>query len=466
MVIRSLCFATIKAFRFRAFYFLLCMPNLCNFAFMKISDYRSASQYLYSKHALEMKLGLVHVRNLLKETGHPERHFPAIHIAGTNGKGSTAAMVESILRKAGYKTGLYTSPHLIDMRERIRIRGVPIPQERILRFIQENHQSIESTRVSFFECLTAMAFRHFADERVDAAILETGLGGRLDATNTVKPVLTIITRISLDHTRILGRDVVTIAREKAGILKKGIRCVIGRQHWLVRRFLSEFGAVQHVPMRFVTGTIKGSRIQYREDGTTFHAVTKGHVWNDLHVALPGTHQVENALTALAAIEELRSLDWHIPDTAVYSGLDKVRWPARMDLLHRNPKILLDAAHNPLGARSLARTIRENIRYSKLILLFGVLGDKDYRDMLRVLAPLADHVILTRPLSHRALDPHALAALPVLHGRKVDIITNIQKAWQAALDMAEKDDLVCGVGSIYLVGELLRIWKGRIRSDAN
>ena len=251
-----------------------------------------------------MKLGLDNIRKFLDRLDHPEMKFPSVHIAGTNGKGSTAAILESILREAGYRTGLYTSPHLYDMRERIKIRGQFIDSNGIIHFLEAFKSDIEAIGVSFFEILTAMAFRHFSENDVEIAVLETGLGGRLDATTTVTPVLTMITEIGMDHTHILGNSLASIAREKAGILKPGIPCLTRNKNKKVREVLINITGEMNIPLRFSDDLVQLSRIQCTRHGSTFDAGTPHHTYSGLHLTLLGRHQIANCGLALLAVDEM------------------------------------------------------------------------------------------------------------------------------------------------------------------
>ena len=426
---------------------------------MKIETYQQAVNYLFSRRAQGMKLGLENIRNLVERLGHPERRFPSIHVAGTNGKGSTVAIIESILRRAGYKTGRYISPHLIDMRERIQVGGKSINQNKVIETIRHMHPHIEATGASFFEILTAMAFLHFAENNVDIAVLETGLGGRLDATNVVSPVLTIITEIGLEHTKTLGNRLASISEEKAGIFKPNVPCLCGASHWRARHALSELAKHRRVPLRFSKDTANVTRIRLSENGSHFDYNTDDSHYQNLHLNLLGSHQVDNALLALLSVDELCKLGWHIPESAVREGLENVEWRARLELLRKNPTVLLDSAHNPMGIRTLVTAIKTLFDYERFVLVFGVLRDKNYRNMFRRIAPLVDRIILTKPLSDRALEPERLKLLPEAQEKNIEVIPDIEKAWYRALQLAGQEDLVCGAGSIYFVGEVIRLWDG-------
>jgi len=290
------------------------------------------------------------------------------------------------------------------------------------------------------------------------AVIETGLGGRLDATNVVHPIATVITEIGHDHMNFLGNTLESIAAEKAGIMKTGVPCVAGTKRSRVRGFLEKAAAAKPCPIVFSRRIVGIRNPRCTDEGSWFDAVCGGSRYEDLRLNLLGSHQIDNARTALAVVDVLRQRGFKIPEKAVRGGFAGVVWRARMELVRRDPLVLLDSGHNPDGIRMLARAIPSLFRYDRLILVFGVLADKDYRRMLEAIAPLADEVILTRPHSERAADPASLALLRCLKGRRVSVIPDIPRAWAAALRSARKKDLVCGTGSMYFVGEVLKLMK--------
>jgi dihydrofolate synthase/folylpolyglutamate synthase len=429
-----------------------------------ILTYRQAVQYLFRRSAEGIKLGLDQIQALMERLDHPEQKFHSIHIAGTNGKGSTAAMLESILREAGYRTGLYTSPHLVDMRERILVRGKPLSKKAVTDRVQFLKPHADAANASFFEILTALAFLHFADNNIDVAVLETGLGGRLDATNVVRPILTILTEIGMDHTNILGKNLRTIAGEKAGILKPGVQCISGAKKSAVKGTLSRMAEEKRAPIRFLKDEVRIKNIRLTEKGCWFDYRSDQSEYNHLYLRLAGEHQIENGALALMAVDELRKIGWSIPEKAVRQGLARVAWKARLQILQRNPTLLIDSAHNPLGMDSLVRALTSIFKYDRLVLVFGVLKDKAYQAMSRKIVPLADEIVLTKPLSDRALDPEILSRLPVFNGKSVRVIPDIPAAWNYAVSQARTNDLVCGCGSIFFVGEVLRVWGRKKKSQ--
>jgi dihydrofolate synthase/folylpolyglutamate synthase len=429
---------------------------------MKITRFEQAADYLYRRRQMGMKLDLETMERLDGLLKRPHTRFSCIHVAGTNGKGSTAAILESVLREAGYKTGLYTSPHLVDMRERMRIRGQKISASRMVDLVNQLLPHVEATRASFFETLTAMAFQYFAQENVEIAVVETGLGGRLDATNVITPILSIITEIGLEHTRILGNQLIKISTEKAGIFKTRVPGIIGATSPRVISHLCRLAESKQVPVVVARYESSASRIRLDRHGTRFNAKIGSRAYPGLRTGLLGKHQVSNSLLALLAVEQLRKKGYTITEEALRNGLEKVRWPGRLDLLQRNPDILVDSAHNPLGIRTLVQALNTLFPESRPVMVFGVLEDKNYRYMIKRIAPAAGRFIFTRPNSHRALDPRILGGLPSVKGKSVEIIPDIGAAWSRALALSGKENMICAAGSIYFVGEVLRLWETGVR----
>ncbi|NQT26889.1 bifunctional folylpolyglutamate synthase/dihydrofolate synthase [candidate division KSB1 bacterium] len=418
--------------------------------------YQQTLEFLYSRHAKDMKLGLEHIRELLKWLDHPEQKFKSVHIAGTNGKGSTAAILESMLREAGYRTGLYTSPHLIDLRERIKVNGVCIPEEEVMDYVGRIMPHVEDTQASFFEILTAIAFLYFSHQQVDIAVIETGLGGRLDATNTLTPEVSVITEIGLDHTHILGKNMEIIVAEKAGILKENVPGVIGSRNESVKQLFKNIGVVKSIALKFVDDDAKIERIKCSEQCSRFNWKSKNTKYTNLSLNLLGEHQVENAATAVSVVETLNEKGWNIAESAIRQGLQKTVWRARLELVQIAPKVLLDSAHNPMGVNRLVHALNRIFRYERLILIFGVLADKDYKKMCADLIPLADQIVLTKPNNDRALDPKLLAKLAVFKDKDTTVKENPKEAWLKAMELADPHDLICVAGSIYFVGDILHL----------
>ena len=413
--------------------------------------YRETLTYLAGLNPLGIRLGLDAIRSLLGSLNDPQRAFPSVLIAGTNGKGSVAAMTASILSAAGFRTGLYTSPDLIDLRERIRIDGRMISRGEMAACAEEVRSRVRE-QVSYFEFLTAIAFLHFQRQKAEIAVLEVGMGGRLDATNVVVPLVSVITNISLEHREHLGRTLAEIAREKGGIIKEGGVCltaarqkpVIGTLEGICR----ERGARLFRVGREIRTTIHW-------DGTFSYWGIEGRRHERLLCPLSGRHQISNAALALAAVEQLGKAGFRVGEGAVSDGLRQTRWEGRLEILRRSPLLIVDGAHNPAGVAALCRALQKDFPHRRLILLFGVLGDKDYRTMAKRLFPLADRVILTRPHSERALSPDLLLTIiGAVSG--VEVIEDPGRALHHALSIAGEDDLICAAGSLYLVGEIKKL----------
>src|SRR5689334_3022786 len=393
---------------------------------------------------------------------HPENQFPSLHIAGTNGKGSTAALLHNILRQAGYRTALYTSPHLESFTERIRIGQEEIPQAEVVSLADEIWQRTAAANVplTFFEFITVMAFVYFARNRVDVAVIEVGLGGRLDATNLVTPLVSLITTISKDHEAYLGPDELSIAREKGGIIKPNIPVVCGRMSEPVVKLLREIAQAVDSPAYFL-GTafsflLKNERL--------FDYIGIKQNLSDLAVALRGRHQLANAALALAALE-LLSKHFPVPEAALRRGLETVRWPGRLEVMSERPLVILDGAHNPEGVHALADELLELRQGRKIRLLFATMADKEWQLMLATLAKVADEMIFTRVAMERSADPELLAkSMPIPVSNRV--IQDSQTALAALLDSAQPDDIVVVAGSLYLLGEVRPLLaKASARADA-
>jgi len=413
--------------------------------------YRDTVAYLSGLNKMGIRFGLDPIRSLLSRLHNPQNGYPAILIAGTNGKGSVAAMTASILSAGGFRTGLYTSPDLIDFRERIRIDGEMIGRSEVAICAEQVKAGITED-VSYFEFLTAMAFLHFERQRVDIAVLEIGMGGRLDATNVVRPLLSVITNVSLEHREYLGNTLEEIAREKGGIIKERGRCLTAASQKRVVETLEALCRERRARLYRLGREI---RTRIHRDGT-FSYLGIGSRLERLVCPLAGRHQYANAALALGTVELIGEAGFPVDAGMVVEGLGKTRWEGRLEVLQRAPTLLVDGAHNPAGAATLRRALQEGFPRRRLILIFGVLDDKDYRAMVRRLFPLADRVILTRPHSERALPLDVLLPVARRYHRDVELCANPGGALLSALSRAGKEDLVCVAGSLYLVGEIKEI----------
>jgi dihydrofolate synthase/folylpolyglutamate synthase len=414
--------------------------------------YRKSLDYLYRLEKFGMIFGLTQVERILNAIGNPHKEIQAIHIGGTNGKGSTAAMMSSILQKEGYRVGLYTSPHLIRFTERIRVNGKEIGEEEVATLTQWMREEIECAGITppytFFDFTTAMALHYFNQKSVDLAILEVGLGGRLDSTNVVDPLISIITNISKDHEEYLGKTILKIAKEKGGIIKKRKPLITA--------------AVQPQVLRLFSKICREKRASYFRVGKEFRYVWKGDedfdyegldrkLWG-IHLNLKGFHQVVNATTALGAMEVLDDLGYRVSTEAMVDGLREVAWPGRLEMVSASPRVILDGAHNPAGALALRESLRKEFQFQHLVLLVGIMKDKDSRSMLHLLAPLADTIILTKPHTERATPPLSLRKALGRSGKQAEIEEDLKKAIDRGLSLTQEGDLLCITGSLYTVGE--------------
>jgi len=411
---------------------------------MKTNSY----SYLESLNVDKMRFGLKSIAELLLRLGHPQKSYKTIIIGGTNGKGSTAAMTASILHSAGYKVGLYTSPHLVDVRERIALNGRKISRNDFNRTIAYVKDRLGQP-VSYFEFLTAVALVYFQNKKVDIAVLEVGLGGRLDATNVCNPIVSVITNVAFDHMDYLGDTLESIAREKAGIIKRYGVCITAAKQTTVLNVLKDVCLRRRAKFYSVGRDIK---IKKEKSGLLTYQGLNRHLKN-VKSSLRGHHQLANTALALAIIEICEQKGFYIADQAILLGLANTRWEARLEILHKRPLLVLDGAHNPAGMNALCRALKEEFPYHHLILIFGALADKDYKKMLQEIAPLASRIILTQIKTRRAVPVKDLTKCAAKMGYAAAAAENVRQAIEQALNLADKKDLICATGSFYLAGEI-------------
>ena len=407
--------------------------------------------YLEGLKQRGIHLGLGPISRLLDRLHNPQDAYKTILIGGTNGKGSTAAILSSILIKEGLRVGLYTSPHLCDFRERIRVNGCMIESD-ILAGLIEKIRAKTDEDITYYEYATALAFLHFSQCAVDIAVLEVGMGGRLDATNLVSPQVSIITNVSLEHQEYLGRDLRSIAREKGGIIREGGLCITASTK---RTVIDTLQDICHQK----GGTLYriGREIRVRRSPRGSFSYTGIHKrYTGLTLSLVGRHQITNAALALGAVDLLSEKGMGISDTSVLEGLRDARWEGRLELIARDPRVVVDGAHNPAGIATLREALLSDFSYRRLIVVFGALRDKDYTGMLKRILPLADMLILTRPKEERAASTGDLVStVESRYLRHVEIVEDSGEALARARSLAGRDDLICVAGSLYLVGEIKR-----------
>jgi dihydrofolate synthase/folylpolyglutamate synthase len=407
---------------------------------------------------------LERISRLLAKLGNPHRRLKVVHVAGSKGKGSTAALIASILTHAGYKIGLFTQPHLITPRERCRINSRLISEEEFAGYVGRLKPSIEAVaesesigQVSFFEIYTALAFTYFADNAVDFAVVEVGLGGRLDATNVVDPLVSVITPISLEHTAILGDTHEAIAKEKAEIIKPSRPVILAPQLSEAQAVFETVAADRDAPMDEVERDIHLKRKDWSLNGQAFDLTTQSAFYPDLFLPLLGEHQAINAATAIACIERIRQEGYKVPRTSIYGGLKAVRWAGRMQVVGQSPVILLDGAHSPTSAEALCKAIREVFRYRRLILVVGLMRDKDLQAIGQVLCPFADEIIATQAFDNPRVTPaEEIAQAWSETGTILHVCPSVREAIPLAQSIATTSDLICVAGSIYIVGEAMKV----------
>ena len=446
-------------------------------------NYDESLKYLFSlgrelsapTQAAAAKFDLENISTLAEALGHPERRYRSIHIAGTNGKGSTAAFIESILRTAGRKTGLYTSPHLERINERIRVNGEEISDEEFAQSFTRIQTLIEEllargklrAHPTFFEVVTALAFEHVARAGVEFAIFEVGLGGRLDATNILAPEVAVITRVDFDHENFLGHSLADIAREKAGIIKHGVPVVMAAQRPEAREAIlhraAELGAVVCESDKvFAAENVSAADGCVRADVVNVKDGTRVRIAPNLR----GRFQLGNAVNAIAVVETLRRRGEKVSDAAMERGIANAVWPGRIEKLQSGPDVYLDGAHNPSAARELANFLKENFAGRNITLLFAAMRDKAVDEIAGILFPHAAAVIFTQPKISRAISAAQLAEMAGEYAGRFRVIPDVQEAFEEALANAGADDAIFVTGSLYLVGELRQYWKRRAQVAAH
>ena len=412
-------------------------------------NYEQALSYIHSVSWRGSRLGLSRTRELLERLGNPEAGLPFVHIAGTNGKGSTAAMLSSILTHAGYRTGLYTSPFISRFNERMQIDGQCIPDETLAALtdaIRPVADAMEDHPTEF-ELITALALRYFADENCRIVVLEAGMGGALDSTNAIPlPEVAVITAMGMDHVRELGPTMADIARAKAGIIKAGGDVVSYGGNAEADAVIARACAERHARL------VQPDFSAIRAGASGLHGQDFSYLdWEGLHLSLLGRYQLQNAALVLTVVETLRKRGWRIDDEAVRQGLSAARWPARFELLREHPVFLLDGGHNPHGIRATAESLSELFPGRRVTLLMGVMADKELSGMLDSIAPLAERCFTVRPDNPRAMDAASLALRVAERGVPAMACSSVSEGVGRAIEAAGPEGIVCALGSLYLCG---------------
>ncbi len=426
--------------------------------FHSLTDYEKTRIDRYAPETLDLS----RVERLLDTLGGPQRRFPSVHITGTKGKGSTAAMIEACLRVAGRCTGFYSSPHLHTFRERIQVNGQKIPREEVVSLADEVRPQIDGIPgVTTFEAITALGMLHFARMGVDVGVIEVGLGGRLDATNILIPEVSVITSVSLDHTYLLGDTLAEIAFEKAGIIKPGVPVVSAPQRGEAARVIEDVSRERGATLTLVGRDWVFEPGPANLDGQDFRICRTvagaspfdGEYW----LPLLGRHQIENAANAVATLDVLRERGFDIPVEAVREGLRVVHWPGRLEVLSRDPLVVVDCAHNPYSARILSEALDEWFPGQRWVVVFGASVDKDIAGMLGALLALSEYMIVTRSDHPRAAAPISLADIVAEVGGGAEVSVNVGKAIQRALDVMGSGGGLLVTGSIFVVADAREAW---------
>jgi dihydrofolate synthase / folylpolyglutamate synthase len=424
------------------------------------SSFEDSREFLYGLEKFGMKMDLDNITGLMEFAGRPDSRLKVIHVAGTNGKGSTCAALASVLMSAGYKVGLYTSPHMVSFTERIKINGRQISGDEVARLTDYFRDEIVRLRATFFEATTAIMFKYFSDNAVDYAVVETGLGGRLDSTNIVDPMMSVITGIGMDHTDILGDTLEKIAFEKAGIMKPGRPAVVNVFSTSLKFVFESAASRTGTKLFFVDEAASVENARVGIDSSWFDAVVFGGRFKDLSVDLGGNHQVTNALTALCALHVLEGLGVRIGRDAVYEGLSRIRantgHHGRLEVLSRNPLIIIDVAHNPDGVRALLDALSPLASKKGPSLLFAAMKDKDAVSMLGILRERFSNVILTQLQTGRSLGVAELKKISLAVKLDTQVFENSTEALRAAINQTDNDSFLLITGSHYLAGEVLPV----------
>jgi len=433
------------------------------------SRYQQAIDYLASYTDYEVVPRLAHnaanydlrrVEELLSRLGNPHLKARSIHIAGTNGKGSVATMIASVLATSGYTTGLYTSPHLHTWRERIRVDGELISESELTALVEELKPEVEIVnqkatygRLTTFELLTTLAFAYFAAKGVDFQVLEVGMGGKFDATNVINPEIGVITSISLDHTEVLGNSLAEITAEKTGIVKPGSVVVTSPQLDEAARVIEETCLSCGAQLIKVGSDVTWQSLGFNTNQQRLRVVGRLGSY-ELSIPLLGQHQLANAVTAVAALEVLAGKGFNISRDSITNGLARVSWPGRLQIISRHPFIVVDGAHNPDAARRLRESLERYFNFDRVILIIGASEDKDIAGVVLELAPISDKVIATRSHHPRTMAPVAIVAEFAKYGVETQVVDDVSLALSEALTLAGKRDLICVAGSLFVVAEAI------------
>ncbi|MBS1552762.1 MAG: bifunctional folylpolyglutamate synthase/dihydrofolate synthase [Bacteroidetes bacterium] len=427
----------------------------------KFKNYNQCIKFLFGLERAGIKYNLKNISSLLKFLGNPEKNFKSIHIAGTNGKGSVSGAVSSVLMEKGFITGLYTSPHILDFRERIHVNGKFISKKFIVDFVNRMYPEIIKTGPSFFEITTAMAFEYFSFKKTDYAVVETGLGGRLDATNVLLPVVSAITTIAIDHTEFLGKSIKKISGEKAGIIKKNIPVVIGNVNTVSRKIFTKYSRDMNSVIKFSEEHYKVSIIKSSETGFAFDIKSKTRNYKNLFIPVAGRYQMHNISTCLTILDTLSEKENIVfREKEIRAGYKNLKanskFYGRFELISENPKIVIDVSHNLQGIENISENLK-SFKYRNLIIIFGMMNDKQYRESVNELFRLnAKYIIFTKPKYKRSADPKDLLDSVPHKDSGYVIKKNVKEANEFYKTVRSKNDILVVTGSFFLVSDFLKL----------
>lgn len=428
-------------------------------------DYKEAREYIQSKAKFGSNLGLERTEKLLELLKNPHKRLRCIHIAGTNGKGSTTAMISAVLKEAGYKVGMYTSPYIEEFEERIQINNYNIPKDDFSHIITKVANVVEKVEnmgygnPTEFEIITVAMFYYFCLKKVDFAVIEVGLGGRLDSTNVLEPILSIITSISYDHMNILGETLEKIAYEKAGIIKKApvIAYPQKKESEKIIEKVCKEKKCELIKVEDNLINVNREIIQKNIGQQSFKLKTKEDTYN-ICLSLLGEHQIKNCIVVILAIEKLIKLGIKIKKICIISALKKVKWPARLEIVNKNPLTVIDGAHNIEGIESLKNNVSKYFKYNKLILILGILKDKQVEDMIKILVPLADRVLTVTPHNDRGESSKELMHIVLKYNKNCEYLEEYKECYNKGKSYYEEGDIILICGSLYMVGDMRKLIK--------
>lgn len=424
-----------------------------------------AMDWVYNVRRFGPDRSLEPTRKYLELLGNPQNSFKTIHIGGTNGKGSTSAYIAAILEAAGYKVGLYTSPHLERFNERIKINGVEISDKDAARLLTESRTIFEKLiaysepmPLRFFDILTGVCFKYFEEQGVDYGVIEVGLGGRLDATNVIEPLVSVITNIGYEHVNILGPTLEDIAYEKAGIIKPNTPVVTGETKKNILKVFEKTAEEENTEIIQVSDYAEYERIKASPEGQVFNLETQREEYHGLKTPLLGIHQIINAATAITAIETLEQYGITIPRQAIIKGVKKVYWPGRLEVVHHNPAVVLDCAKDAEATEAVRETIISDLNDRRIIAVVSMSSDKNIEGMIENIAAFADAFIITKhSVTYRAAEPERLISEITKYDKQYKVVLDHDEAFREAYEMAKPEDMVLVIGSVYLAGDARRFY---------